>query len=30
MPQIKTTTSAWADVYALSGIAPGTALLVQN
>ena len=30
MPQIKTTTSAWADVYALSGIAPGTALLIQN
>lgn len=30
MPQIKTTASAWADVYALSGITPGTALLVQN
>lgn len=30
MPQIKTTTSAWANVYALAGITPGTALLVQN
>jgi len=30
MPQIKTTTSTWANVYALSGITPGTALLVQN
>lgn len=30
MPQIQTTTSAWANVYALSGVAVGAGLLIQN
>lgn len=30
MPAIKTINAQWADVYALSGIAPGQPLLVQN